>query len=109
VEIELHSFLTAVLGGGERAALRSGRFAPWKNLLYPLQGWLVSPQGRYRRFEADNILPIYFIKKRNSAAIRLNFLFSKRLYYGLAVMVFLFEADLPCPTSVMSLMGSETL
>jgi hypothetical protein len=109
MEIEIHPFLTAVLGGGEWAALRSGRFTPWRKLLYPLNRWLVGPQGRYVRFEGDNTFSIYFIKKRNSAAIRLNFLFPRRLYYVLAVMGFLFEADLPCLTSGMSLMGSETL
>jgi hypothetical protein len=109
VEKALCSFLNAVLGGGEWAALRSGRFAPWKKLLYPLNGWLVGPQGWYGRFEGDTNFPVYLIKKRNSAAIRLNFLFSKRFYYGLTVMGFIFETDLPCPTSGMSVMGSETL
>ena len=92
-----------------------GSFTFWP--IYPLEkaavpiewlaGW--APES-VRRFEGGNIFPIYLIKKRNSAAIRLKFLISKRRYfYGLAVMGFLFEADLPCPTSGMSLMGSETL
>ena len=62
VEVELHPFLTAVLGGGEWAALRSGRFTPWKKLLYPLNGWLVGPQGRYGRFEGDNTFPCILSK-----------------------------------------------
>jgi hypothetical protein len=35
--VELHSFLTAVLGGGEWAALRSGRFTPWKKPDVPIE------------------------------------------------------------------------
>jgi hypothetical protein len=63
-----------------------GSFTFWP--IYPLEkagvriewwaGWAPQPVWI---FEGHNIFPIYFIKKRNSAAIRLQFLLSKRLYF----------------------------
>jgi len=36
VEVQLHSFLTSAIDGGEWSASRSGRFAPNEGALYPL-------------------------------------------------------------------------
>lgn len=47
MEIELHSCLTSVLGGGERPALSSGRFAlgkgPFSVPRCPLHSWVPEP------------------------------------------------------------------
>jgi len=63
-----------------------GSFTFW--LIYPLEkaavpiewlaGWAPGPVWN---FEGDNIFPVYLIKKRNSAAIELKLLLSKRLYF----------------------------
>jgi hypothetical protein len=50
VEVQLHSFLTSALDGGEWSASRPYRFTPEKEYRYPLNRRLGGPQSRSGRF-----------------------------------------------------------
>lgn len=45
VQVELRTFLTWALDGGQWSTSRSGRFIPNKEAPYPLNGWLCGPQN----------------------------------------------------------------
>jgi hypothetical protein len=47
VEVQLHSFITSALDGGEWSASHRGRFTQDQNLQYSLKMWLGENQSRY--------------------------------------------------------------
>jgi hypothetical protein len=58
IEVQLHSFLTSALDGGEWSTSRLGRFTPGKECQYPSSRRLGGSQGRSGQFtEEKNQLP----------------------------------------------------
>ena len=47
VQVELRTFLTWALDGGQWSTSRSGRFIPSKQAPYPLNGWMCGPQNGF--------------------------------------------------------------
>jgi hypothetical protein len=61
-EVQLHSFLTSALDGGQWSTARSGSFTLEKETRYPLNRTLGVPHSRSRRFGGKKrllLLPVF--------------------------------------------------
>lgn len=64
VGVQLHSFITAAIGGDEWSALRFGRCTPDKELHCSLNGRLGGDYNRSGRVWRTNFLPLLGFERR---------------------------------------------